>query len=174
MRTKDKCIFLGIIITIFVFAGTYCHFNYPTSMFPFSFFFIVGVYILSRSPFILELDREKNICTKKSKHIWQKRYKVKTVCKLSEVLSAEATTYLVCDTLYLKLKSGKSITVFITFPQPRGYITSDLLGDAEQINTFIKGTNKHCSVKYSSDFIGFAWLSYPLIMVIIGALAHLL
>ena len=71
--------------------------------------FLVGLYTLSYSPSIIKLDKNKNRCTKENKHIWQKKYKVEILCKLSDVKEAVHVVGIGAAHLCLKVKSGKNI-----------------------------------------------------------------
>ena len=76
-----------------------------------SILFMMGVYVLSWSPLILELDRDKDTCIRKTKHLWQKQYKTKTICKLSEIANAERYSLLGYHGAYLKLRTSKKILI---------------------------------------------------------------
>ena len=119
----------------------------------FSFFIILmlgrGIYLLLSSPYVLRMDKKKNCCTQEKKFIWQEKYKVKNLCKLSEVKEAIRTGGVfynyVC--LCLKLKSGKVISVFTDFYW-NGFISSkrqsaeEFDKQIEEINTFLNNDKK--------------------------------
>jgi len=120
-----------------------------------SLFFViglVGVYILLRSPALLKMNRERNSCTKETKFVWQKKYKSKTLCKLSEVKKAERSSGILSPlhVLYLKLRSGKDTAVFFAPQSSRGIdFTYDFVQMEDKINHFLNTNEKECIVKHS-------------------------
>ncbi len=118
----------------------------------FSVIGLVGVYILLRSTALLKMNRERNNCTKETKFVWQKEYKSKNLCKLSEVKKAERSSGILSPfhVLYLKLRSGKDIAVFFAPQSSRGIdFTYDFVQMEDKINHFLSNNEKECIVKHS-------------------------
>ena len=141
-------------------------------------FFIVlmlgrGVYLLLSSPYVFRMDKKKNCCTREKKFIWQEKYKVKNLCKLSEVKEAIRTGGIfynyVC--LCLKLKSGKVISVFTDFYW-NGFISSKRRSAEEfdkqikEINSFLNNDRKQYIAEKTLIFWGLFWLLLGSILLI--------
>lgn len=130
---------------------------------------LIGLYILLKSPSILKMDKEKNSCTKETKYVWQKKYKIKTLCKLSEVQKAyNAWVFSPMKILYLKLRSGKDIIVFSNPGNGRYriiYTAPSYDSEVRKINNFLKGNGKKCIIKHSLSMLGFRLLGVSLGML---------
>ena len=100
----------------------------------------MGLSVLFPSPCIFRMDRKKNSCTLEKKFFWQEKYKIKSLCKLSEVVEAIrkggdlfSSSYELC----LKLKSKRDIVIF---SKPTGRLTDpfDFDSQAKEINHFLR------------------------------------
>lgn len=120
-------------------------------------FFVWGGYILLSSPYIFRMDRRKNYCTREKKFIWQKKYKIEILCRLSEVKEAIRTGGMFSSSykLCLKLKSGKDVVVF-SKPNGRGTSPFDFDNQAREINDFLCHNEEQYVSKQS--FYGFVIL----------------
>ncbi|MBR6412193.1 MAG: hypothetical protein IKS41_03415 [Alphaproteobacteria bacterium] len=118
-----------------------------------------GLCVLIKSPAIFRMDREKNSCTKETKYIWQKDYKIKNLCKLSEVKEAtrKGEIFSPFNVLYLKLKSGKDIAVFFA-PHNGCWSYMDYTREFNQmkdkINSFLANNDKGCIIENSLIGLG--------------------
>ncbi len=131
---------------------------------------LIGIYILLRSPIILKLNKEKNSCTRETKFVWQKEYKGKTLCKLSEIKKAERCEPKLSafNILYLKLRQGKDIAVFFAPSGGALDYTADFIEMENKINHFFNSNDKECVIKHSLFQIGViyvaAWFSALLML----------
>ena len=124
---------------------------------------LIGVYILLKSPALLRMDREKNSCTKETKYVWQKKYKIKTLCKLSEVKKAfNAWGFSPMNILYLKLRSGKDIVVFSNPGSSSIYSAPSYDSEVDEINNFLKGNDKEYVIENSLFKLGVVYLGVSL------------
>ena len=151
----------------------------------FSFFIILilgrGIYLLLSSPYVFRMDKKKNNCTQEKKFIWQGKYKVKNLCKLSEVKEAIRTGGVfynyVC--LCLKLKSGKVIRVFTDFYW-NGFISSkrqsseEFDKQVEKINSFLNNDKKQYIAEKPVVLWGVFWVGLGCIFLVCLILCSIL
>ena len=74
----------------------------------FFLFFILGGYVVFLSPIIFELDRDKDLFSKKTKYFWQKEYRTKFQCPLSDVMNVHHNPVWWFNRLYLMVRSYPS------------------------------------------------------------------
>ena len=80
-----------------------------------SFLMSIGLRLVLLSPYVFKMDKRKNCCVLEKKFIWQKKYKTKPLCKLSEVKDAFRKGKVFLSLHYklcLKLKSKKDVIIF--------------------------------------------------------------
>ena len=134
------------------------------------FFFVtglIGVYILLKSPSVLKMDKKMNRCTKETKYIWQKEYRIENLCKLSEVKKAIIVQRIFSpiDMLYLELQSGKTISCFFD-PCKYYEYTPCISKKKDRINRFLKENDKECEISHSLYELGYANVA-PLFSVLL-------
>ena len=121
--------------------------------------FIIGLCVLLWSSFIFQMDKEKDICTLATKFIWQRKYKIKILCKVSEVDFSPITS-----TLSLTLKSGKNILIFNPPPGRQmpgpGSIGMIFVHETQKINKFLKNNDK----KYVYEYPLSKWIGLGIIL----------
>ncbi len=133
-----------------------------------TFELIMCLYYLLQSPSILRMNKKKNTCTKETKYRWQKKYKIKNLCKLSDLKRAvkkgKIWTFPSFYRLRLELKSGKNITLFWTpahfFPN---YI-DDFYDMEDNINAFLNQNDKELVIEHSLVILGILHLSALIIL----------
>ena len=131
------------------------------------FLFMIGLYILSWSPIVFKMDKNKNVCTKKKKHIWQKRYKIEPLCQLSDVKKADRNGKFGLRKLCLELKSGKNLVLFLIY-EYRGYhFADDLDCKADEINLFLSNRKTQYVTKFPSSDIGWGCIMASLLFLLL-------
>jgi len=115
-------------------------------------FICIGLYILLPSPCVLEMDKKENSCIRKKKFIWQKKYKIEHLCKLSEIKNDFLLFASRGCELHLKLKNGKKIYMFSKYG---GRYTSfdDMYDLAAEINRFLRNNDEHYTAKQPSSLL---------------------
>ena len=130
-----------------------------------------GGYFLLSSPNVFRMDKKKNCCTREKKFIWQKEYKIKMLCKLSEIKEATVMKgfFYGCCGLYLKLKSKKIITIFYEYCMLM-YSKETIENfdkQANEINLFLKNKREQYIVERPLVVEGVFWTLLGCILLIV-------
>ena len=124
----------------------------------------IGIYVLLFSPFVLEMDKEKDICIKKKKYLWQKQYQVKALCKLSEIKNAECFSVFGYNQLYFRLHNFKKVVVLwcydLALIQQFPFGINRFEMPVVEINSFLRNT------KSSSRSLSFSLVEAGLFLVV--------
>ena len=136
--------------------------------------FIQGGYFLLSSPYVFRMDKKSNCCTKGRKFIWQEKYKIETLCKLSEVKNSTRIGGIFCNYvgLYLTLKSGKVVAIF-SEGFFNGFLSSKLRSmrvfdkQANEINNFLNSEKKLYIAEQPLIFRGISWMLGCLLLILI-------
>ena len=129
----------------------------------------IGLCLVLSSPCVFMIDKRKNCCTLGKKAIWQKQYKMKPLCKLSEVKEAFrkgepffSSNFKLC----LKLKSKKDVVVFSKI--------AGKIGDPSDFDNWEKEINRFLNSKETSYEIiqqkSFSDISYGILCVLLGCI----
>ncbi len=127
----------------------------------------MGLCLLLTSPCVFSIDRRKNCCMLGKKFIWQKQYKMKTLCRLFEIKEATRkgkSFFSSYFKLCLKLKSGKDIVVFSKMAGKIGD-PSDFDNWVKEINHFLYSKNEKFEIIQHKSF---SELSYGILCLFIG------
>ena len=131
-----------------------------------------GMYLLLSSPYVFRMDKKKNCCTREKKFIWQEKYKIKTLCQLSEVKEALRIGGVFYNYvgLCLKLKTGRVIRVF-TDSHLHGFASLKLSikefdKQIKEINSFLDNKKEQYIAESPVTIFGIFWFSLGCILLL--------
>ncbi len=98
---------------------------------------LLGLFYAIKSPIIVRFDKKKNSCTRESKFIWEKKYRIEKLCNLKDIKSVwqwEGRRPM----LYMSLKNNHVIRLFPCYASFKNYNK-----ELYDINHFLSNKNRN-------------------------------